>query len=76
MMEGQFSADSMAQLDALSVLGGLDLEPFRGPQKVARSCCWWWAFDVGAVLCKPPTKFEIDGKRVTMEFRDGWRVGY
>jgi hypothetical protein len=22
-----------------------------------------------------PTKFEIDGKRMTMEFRDGWRVG-
>jgi len=29
---------------------------------------------VGAVLCERPTKFEIDGKRVTTEFRDRWRV--
>jgi uncharacterized protein DUF6745 len=75
MMEGQFSAGTMAQLDALCVLDGLDLEPFKGLQRIARNCCWWWAFDVGAVLCERPTKFEIDGERVTMEFRDGWRVG-
>jgi hypothetical protein len=76
MMEGQFSAGTMAQLDALSVLNGLDLEPFKGLQRIARNCCWWWPFDVGAVLCERPVTFEIDGKRVKMEFRDGWRVGY
>ncbi len=76
MMEGQFSAGTMAQLDALSMLNGLDLEPFKGLQAIARNCCWWWAYDVGAVLCERPIKCEIDGKRVRMEFRDGWRVGY
>lgn len=75
MMEGQFSAGTMAQLDALNLLDGLDLEPFSGLQRVARNCCWWWAFDVGAVLCERPTKIDINGNRVTMEFRDGWRVG-
>jgi hypothetical protein len=75
MMEGQFSAGAMAQLDALNLLDGLDLKPFAGLQKVARNCCWWWAFDVGAVLCERPTKIEVVGKRVTLEFRDGWTVG-
>ena len=75
MMEGQFSAGTMAQLDALSLLNGLDIEPFKGLQRIARNCCWWWAFDVGAVLCERPTKIDINGNRVTMEFRDGWRVG-
>jgi hypothetical protein len=28
-----------------------------------------------AVLCERPAKFEINGNRVTMEFRDGWKVG-
>ncbi len=76
MMEGQFSAGTMAQLDALNLLTGLELAPFQGLQRIARNCCWWWPFDLGAVLCERPVKFEIDGKRVKLEFRDGWRVGY
>jgi hypothetical protein len=75
MMDGQFSAGTMAQLDVLHALDGLDLEPFTGLQRIARNCCWWWAFDVGAVLCERPTKIDINGNQVTMEFRDGWRVG-
>jgi hypothetical protein len=75
MMEGQFSAGTMAQLDALNLLTGLDVAPFAGLQRVARHCCWWWAFDTGAVLCEHPAKFEVAGKKVKMEFRDGWRVG-
>ena len=57
------------------VLTGVDLTTFQGLQRIARNCCWWWAFDVGSVLCERPTKIDIDGNRVTMEFRDGWRVG-
>ncbi len=30
--------------------------------------------DVDAVLCERPTKIDINGNRVTMEFRDGWKV--
>ena len=40
MMEGQFSAGTIAQLDALSMLNGLDLEPFKGLQAIARNCGW------------------------------------
>ena len=75
MLGGQFSAGTMAQLDALHLIDGVDVEPFSGLQRVARNCCWWWAFDTGAVLCERPTRIEVDGDRVTMEFRDGWRVG-
>lgn len=75
MMEGQFSAGTMAQLDALNLLNGLDLKPFAPLQRLARQCCWWWAFDTGAVLCDRPTKIDVSGNRVTMEFRDGWKVG-
>jgi hypothetical protein len=76
MMEGQFSAGTMAQLEALGLLTGLDLTPFAGLQRIAHNCCWWWAFDTGAVLCEHPAKVEINGKKVSMDFRDGWRVGY
>lgn len=31
--------------------------------------------EADAVLCERPTEIDINGKRVTMEFRDGWRVG-
>ena len=51
MMEGQFSAGAMAQLDALNQLTAIDLTAFQGLQQIARNCCWWWAFDTGAVLC-------------------------
>lgn len=76
MMEGQFSAGTMAQLDALSLLTDLDIGPFKALQRIAQNTCWWWAFDLGAVLCERPTTIDVNGKRVTMEFRDGWRVGY
>ncbi len=75
MMEGQFSAGMMAQLDALNVVDGLDVEPFKGLLRIAQNTCWWWAFDVGAVFCERPAKVSVNGSRVTMEFRDGWRVG-
>lgn len=74
MMEGQFSAGTMAQLDAMNLLDGLDLEPLKGLQRIARNTCWWWAFDLGAVLCDRPTKIDVNGDRVTMGFRDGWKV--
>ena len=75
MMEGQFSAGTMAQLDALNVVDGLDVEPFKGLLRIAQNTCWWWAFDVGAVFCERSAKVSVNGSRVTMEFRDGWRVG-
>jgi hypothetical protein len=31
--------------------------------------------EANAVLCERPTKIDINGNRVTMEFRDGWPVG-
>ena len=64
MMEGQFSAGTMAQLDALNLVNDLDLEPFKGLQRIAQNTCWWWAFDVGAVFCERPAKVSVDGWRV------------
>jgi hypothetical protein len=75
MMEGQFSAGTMAQLDALNLLTGLNLAPFQGLQRIAQNCCWWWAYDSCRVVSERPTMISVDGDRVTMEFRDGWRVG-
>lgn len=40
----------------------------------ARSCCWWWAYDVGAIFCERPARVPLSGKHVTVEFRDGWTV--
>lgn len=56
MMEGQFSAGTMAQLDALNLVNDLDLEPLKGLQRIAQNTCWWWAFDVGAVFCERPRR--------------------
>ena len=74
MMEGQFGAGMMAHLDALDVLGHADPEPFTGIRRVARSCCWWWAYDAGVIFCERPSRVEVSDKHVTMEFRDGWTV--
>ena len=73
MMEGQFGAGMMAQLDALDLLGAVDPEPFAGLRLIARGCGWWWAQTACVVFCERPAKVEVSGRRVTMEFRDGWR---
>lgn len=75
MMDGQFSAGTMAQLDALDLLTGLDLAPFDSLQRIAQNCCWWWPYQDCVVLCDRPATVSVDGAQVTMEFRDGWRVG-
>jgi hypothetical protein len=75
MMGGQFSAGTMAQLDALDLLTGLDLEPFQHLQRIAQNCCWWWPYQDCVVMCDRPAAVSVDGDQVTMEFRDGWRVG-
>ncbi len=74
MMDGQFSAGAMAAIDALDLLGAVDRAPFAGLQRLARSCGWWWGFEVGAVLCERPSRFDVSGEHVTIEFRDGWTV--
>ena len=74
MMEGQFSAGAMAQLDAMSTVAGLDVAQFDGIRRLASNCSWWWAYELGAVLCERPARFEVSGKHVTIEFRDGWTV--
>lgn len=75
IMDGQFSAGTMAQLDALDLLTGLDLAPFESLQRVARNCSWWWPYQDCVVMCDRPAAVSVDDGRVTMEFRDGWRVG-
>jgi hypothetical protein len=75
IMDGQFSAGTMAQLDALDLLTGLDLAPFEGLQRVAQNCSWWWPYQDCVVMCDRPAAASVDDGRVTMEFRDGWRVG-
>ena len=74
MMEGQFGAGTMAHLDALDVLGHIDPQPFTGIRRAARSCGWWWAYDAGVIFCERPSRVEVSGKHVTVEFRDGWTV--
>lgn len=74
MMEGQFGAGTMAELDALHVLDGVDVTPFGGIRRLAKSCGWWWAYEAGAVLCERPARFEVSAEHVTLEFRDGWTV--
>jgi hypothetical protein len=74
MMEGQFGAGSMAALDAMYLLEDVDITPFEGIRRLAANCSWWWAYEVGAVLCERPTRFEVAGNHVTIEYRDGWTV--
>ena len=74
MMDGQFGAGAMAQLDAMALSDGVDVAPFDGIRRLAGSCGWWWAHELGAVLCERPAKFEVSGKHVALEFRDGWTV--
>lgn len=77
IMAGQFAAGAMAHLDALHLEGvagtadGADYEPLR---KIAGQCSWWWATGSTAVLCEHPQRFEVSGKHVTVEYRDGWTV--
>jgi hypothetical protein len=74
MMEGQFDAGAMAQLDAMGLLGDVDASAFTGIRKTAANCCWWWPYEVGAVLCERPVRFEVGDEHVTVEFGDGWAV--
>lgn len=76
MMEGQLSAGMLAQLDALELLGHADANRFKGIRRAARSCCWWWAYDVGALFCERPAVCDISGKHGHIEFRDGWTVEF
>jgi len=57
-----------------AVLPGLDVAQFDGIRRLASNCSWWWAYQLGAVLCERPARFEVFGKHVTIEFRDGWTV--
>ncbi|WP_319457256.1 MULTISPECIES: hypothetical protein [unclassified Mycobacterium] len=74
MMEGQFGAGAMAQLDAMHLEGGVDVSEYEGIRRLAVRCSWWWATDSAAVLCEHPVRFEVSGEHVTVEFRDGWTV--
>jgi hypothetical protein len=74
MMEGQFGAGAMAQLDAMQLLEGVDVEPYEGVRRLAERCGWWWAFEQGVVICERPARFEVDGNRITVEYSDGWTV--
>jgi hypothetical protein len=74
MMEGQLDAGAMAALDAMHLLENFDVTPFEGIRRLASNCSWWWAYEVGAVLCEHPTRFEVAGTHVTIEYRDGWTV--
>lgn len=74
MVDGQFGAGAVAQLDAMTALDGVDTSAFDGVRRLAGLCGWWWPYEVGAVLCEPPSRFEVDGNRVRLEFRDGWTV--
>lgn len=74
MMEGQFGAGAMAALDATYLLDDVDITPFDGIRRLASNCCWWWAYEAGAVLCERPARFEVAGEHLTIEYRDGWTV--
>jgi hypothetical protein len=52
--------------------GNVDPEAFKGLCRAARSCGWWWPYEIGVVFYKRPAKATVNGRRVTMEFRDGW----
>lgn len=74
MVDGQFGAGAVAQLDAMTALDDVDTSALDGVRRLAGLCGWWWPYEVGAVLCEPPSVFEVDGNRVRLEFRDGWTV--
>jgi hypothetical protein len=74
MMEGQFGAGAMAALDAMYLLEDFDVTPFDGIRRPASNSSWWWAYEVGAVLCERPARFEVSGARMSIEYRDGWKV--
>ncbi|MGU3497431.1 DUF6745 domain-containing protein [Mycobacterium sp. C31M] len=58
----------------MHVLDDVDTSAFDGLRRVAQTCGWWWPYRVGAALCDPSTRFEVDGRRVTLEFADGRTV--
>lgn len=72
MMDGQLGAGALAALDGLELLGLVDATPVTGVRRVARSCCWWWAYDAGAIFCERPLRISESGGKTTVEFRDGW----
>lgn len=74
MVDGQFGAGAMAQLDAMAVVDGVDIAKYDGVRRLAALCGWWWPYRVGAVLCEPPVRFDTTGDTVTIEWRDGWTV--
>lgn len=74
MVDGQFGAGAMAQLDAMQVIDGVDIAKYDGVRRLAALCGWWWPFQVGAVLCEPPVRFEVSDDAVSIEWRDGWTV--
>ena len=60
--EGQFSTGTMAQLDVLGALDGLDLESLHPAAAGRAHPPPAWAFDAGVgALRTRPTTFEIDG---------------
>lgn len=74
MVDGQFGAGAMAQLDAMQMIDGVDVTKYDGLRRLAGLCGWWWPFRVGAVLCEPPVRFDASAEGCHIEWRDGWTV--
>lgn len=74
LMAGQFAAGEMALLDAENLDAEVDVSAYDGTRRLAMHCSWWWATSNTAVLCERPARFEVSGKRVSIEYRDGWTV--